>query len=53
VPVTYFGAPFDPAVVRELEDAGVDRVLFMLPSAAPDEVERALDDAAALAERAR
>jgi probable F420-dependent oxidoreductase len=53
VPVTYFGAPFDPAVVRELEDAGVDRVLFMLPSAAPDEVERALDDAAALATRAR
>jgi probable F420-dependent oxidoreductase len=53
VPVTYFGAPSEPEVLRELEDAGVDRVLFMLPSAAPDEVERALDDAAALAERSR
>jgi probable F420-dependent oxidoreductase len=51
VPVTYFGAPVDPGVARELDEAGVDRVLFMLPSAAPDEVERALDDAAALAER--
>jgi probable F420-dependent oxidoreductase len=53
VPVTYFGAPSEPEVLRELEDAGVDRVLFMLPSAAPDAVERALDDAAALAERNR
>jgi probable F420-dependent oxidoreductase len=53
VPVTYFGAPVDPAVARDLEQAGVDRILFMLPSAAPDEVERALDDAAGLAERSR
>jgi probable F420-dependent oxidoreductase len=53
VPVTYFGAPPEAGVVRELEEAGVDRVLFMLPSAPPDDVERALDDAAALAERGR
>jgi probable F420-dependent oxidoreductase len=53
VPVTYFGAPSDPPVLRELEDAEVDRVLFMLPSVAGGELERALDDAAALAERAR
>jgi probable F420-dependent oxidoreductase len=53
VPVTYFGAPSDPGVLRELEDAGVDRVLFMLPSASPDEVESAVDDAAALAQRTR
>jgi probable F420-dependent oxidoreductase len=53
VPVTYFGAPPDPTVLRELEDAGVDRVLFMLPSVAGGELERALDDAAALAGRAR
>jgi probable F420-dependent oxidoreductase len=52
VPVTYFGAPADPDVVRELDDAGVDRVLFMLPSGGRDEVERAADDAAALAQRA-
>jgi hypothetical protein len=50
--VTYFGAPADPDVVRELDDAGVDRVLFMLPSGGRDEVERAADDAAALAQRA-
>jgi probable F420-dependent oxidoreductase len=31
IPVTYFGAPTDAAVVGELEAAGVDRVLFMLP----------------------
>jgi probable F420-dependent oxidoreductase len=53
VPVTYFGAPADPGALRELEHAGVDRVLFMLPSAAPSEVERALDEAAALAGRTR
>jgi hypothetical protein len=40
-------------VLRELEDAGVARVMFMLPSVAGGELERALDDAAALAGRAR
>jgi probable F420-dependent oxidoreductase len=51
VPVTYFGAPPDADVVRELEAAGVDRVLLMLPSGTPDEIERAADDAAAVVER--
>jgi probable F420-dependent oxidoreductase len=51
VPVTYFGAERDAAVARELEDAGVDRVLFMLPSGTPDEIERAMDEAAAVVER--
>jgi probable F420-dependent oxidoreductase len=50
VPVTYFGAPAKPAVVERLAEAGVDRVLFMLPTGAPDEVERAADEAAAVAQ---
>jgi alkanesulfonate monooxygenase SsuD/methylene tetrahydromethanopterin reductase-like flavin-dependent oxidoreductase (luciferase family) len=53
VPVTFFGAPSDPEVVEELQGAGVDRVLFMLPSASPPEIERAADDAAAVAARYR
>jgi probable F420-dependent oxidoreductase len=52
VPVTYFGAPTDPDVAGSLEEAGVDRVLFMVPSAGRDEVERVMDDAAAVAQRA-
>jgi probable F420-dependent oxidoreductase len=52
IPVTYFGAPLDPGVARELEEAGVDRVLFMLPSGTPDDIERAADEAAAVVERA-
>jgi probable F420-dependent oxidoreductase len=51
IPVTFFGAPVDPAVVEELQEAGVDRVLFMLPSASPPEIEQAADDAAAVAAR--
>ena len=51
VPVTFFGAPADPAVVEELRDAGVDRILFMLPSGTPAEIERAADEAAAVAGR--
>ncbi|MEA2324006.1 MAG: hypothetical protein QOD81_3856 [Solirubrobacteraceae bacterium] len=53
VPVTFFGAPSDPEVVEELQGAGVDRVLFMLPSASPPEIERAADAAAAVAARYR
>jgi len=35
--------------VEELDAAGVDRVLFMLPSAGAAEMERAADEAAAIA----
>jgi probable F420-dependent oxidoreductase len=51
VPVTYFGAAPDAGVAGELEAAGVDRVLFMLPSAGRGEVERAADTAAGVVER--
>jgi probable F420-dependent oxidoreductase len=53
IPVTFFGAPADPAVVEELAEAGVDRTLLMLPSATPPEIEQAADDAAAVAARFR
>jgi len=49
IPVTHFGTPIDAAVVEELDAAGVDRVLFMLPSTGADEMERAADEAAAIA----
>ena len=53
IPVTAFGVPIDAGMVEQLADAGVDRVLFMLPSAKRDEVERAADEAAALREQMR
>lgn len=49
--VTYFGCDRDPAMVERLAAAGVDEALLMLPSAAPGEVERAADEAAALAQQ--
>jgi probable F420-dependent oxidoreductase len=52
-PVTYFGASADPQTLEQISAAGVDRALVMLPSARPAEVERAADEAAALAERLR
>jgi probable F420-dependent oxidoreductase len=53
MPVTHFGTPIEPAVVEELADAGVDRALFMLPSEARPEFERAADQAVAVADRFR
>jgi probable F420-dependent oxidoreductase len=53
IPVTHFGTPIDAAAVEELDAAGVDRVLFMLPSADAAEMERAADEAVAVAERFR
>ena len=49
IPVTHFGTPIDAAVVEQMADAGVDRVLFMLPSATGEELERAADEAARVA----
>jgi probable F420-dependent oxidoreductase len=49
--VTYFGAEIDPAMVERLANAGVDRILLRLPPAGREEVEAAVDRAAALAER--
>jgi probable F420-dependent oxidoreductase len=48
IQVTYFGADRDPAAIERLTAAGVDRILFYLPSAPADEVERALDELAPL-----
>jgi len=53
VPVTYFGARPEPAEVEQLAQAGVDRVLLMLPPAAPGAVEQAAEQAAGVAERFR
>ena len=49
IPVTHFGTPTDAAVVEQLQEAGVDRVLFMLPSGAAAEIEQAADAAAEVA----
>jgi alkanesulfonate monooxygenase SsuD/methylene tetrahydromethanopterin reductase-like flavin-dependent oxidoreductase (luciferase family) len=48
IPVSYFGAESTRGAVAALEEAGVSRVFFGLPSAGRDEVERAMDEAAAL-----
>jgi probable F420-dependent oxidoreductase len=53
IPVTAFGVPIDAGRVEEFAEAGVDRVLFMLPSAERAEVERAADEAAALGQQMR
>jgi probable F420-dependent oxidoreductase len=53
IPVTAFGTPIDAAVVEAFARADVDRVLLMLPSADRAEVERAADEAVAVAERFR
>jgi alkanesulfonate monooxygenase SsuD/methylene tetrahydromethanopterin reductase-like flavin-dependent oxidoreductase (luciferase family) len=51
VPVTYFGARADPATVERLDAAGVDRALFMLPSAPEAEVLARIERCAELAAR--
>ena len=46
--VSVFAAPARPEVVAELEAAGVDRAIFLLPSGEPDEVRKVLDEYARL-----
>jgi probable F420-dependent oxidoreductase len=53
IPVTAFGVPLDAGRVEAFAEAGVDRVLFMLPSAERAEVEQAADEAVALRDRFR
>jgi probable F420-dependent oxidoreductase len=48
IPVTYFGADVDRGAIERLTAAGVDRILFYLPSAPAGEVEGAVDELAAL-----
>jgi alkanesulfonate monooxygenase SsuD/methylene tetrahydromethanopterin reductase-like flavin-dependent oxidoreductase (luciferase family) len=53
IPVTHFGTPIEAAAVDELAEAGVDRVLFMVPSGDADEVKSAADAAADIASSRR
>ncbi len=48
IPVRYFGADRDRGALERLTAAGVDEVQFYLESAGTDEVERQLDEVAAL-----
>jgi hypothetical protein len=43
-----FGAPRDPEVLKRYRDAGVDRVILMLPPKPRDAILPMLDDSAAL-----
>jgi probable F420-dependent oxidoreductase len=53
IPVHIFGAPAKASVIENFRDAGAEGLLISLPSAAPDDVLRALDDAAAVAAQFR
>src|ERR671930_1749826 len=48
LPITVFGVPEDPDLIRRYEDAGVARLVFNLPPAKADEVLPLLDRCAAL-----
>lgn len=53
IPVTIYAVPGDRDVVARLADAGVDQVLFDLPTLPADEAVRALDEFAAVARNAQ
>jgi probable F420-dependent oxidoreductase len=50
IPVTVYAVPGDRAAVERLAQAGVDRVLFDLPSLPPEETYRRLDEFVAVVE---
>ena len=51
--VTYFGVAAEDEAVERLAEAGIDRILFMLPTNERAKVEKIADQAAAVAERFR
>ena len=51
IPVTYFGAKPKPEYFAELEAAGVDQAVVMLPPEPPGDVERRADAVAAVVEQ--
>jgi len=50
-PVSVYGTPADPEALRRYADAGVERVLFWLPSRGRDKLLPILDDYAKLAQK--
>jgi probable F420-dependent oxidoreductase len=48
IPVTVLGSPAEAALVEQLADLGVGRVIFWLPSTSRDEVERAFEEYTAI-----
>ena len=53
IPVSVYAVPGDPDIVARLADAGVDQVLFDLPTLPLEDTHRALDEFAAVRDRAR
>ena len=45
-PISLYMCPIDAGVVGRCAEAGVERVIFLLPADDPDAARRALDDAA-------
>jgi len=48
VPIWVFGAPLDPKVIEEWEQAGVGTCIFRLPPTGPDEAMAAIDQCTAV-----
>jgi probable F420-dependent oxidoreductase len=51
IPVTFSGAGTDPELIERLAGAGIDRCTFYVPPAPADEIERHIDERAALVEK--
>jgi hypothetical protein len=52
IPVTFSGAPLKPDAIARLANAGVHRCVFYVPPVPASEIERHLDERAALVEQA-